>query len=1046
MVIESTLLVLLGAAIGKFLLKDYLGGFSEAVGGGLIDYAKEKIKDALTRKKAEREFERIGEQIVERLVKDFGSIPSGPSAPDINKVVQRLTDCFAGNLTAKFVVRNQIDPTMLAAALKAADSQRGVPLSEAEQELFDRGLLEASRYLARTVAKLPAFQEAQAAYSIEVLQTVAREVEEVLDDTRAIREVVVKRANKDEQDYEINYRNALVAKLDRVELFGADLPPELQEARLTDAYVTLRLRNSADTDDEDDEAAEEDEACELGRLTTEEAFARLKPGQGRLLIRGGAGCGKTTLVRWAAIQAARMTSPEHRSRPVFERDPSGDIRLLHDDEQAAREADWRSRMPFVIVLRNCLDGKLPSPEKFPAEVAQEAGNPPEQWVQRILRDGKALILIDGIDEVSQLHHAILYKSIQALIEAFPNNYFILTTRPDAVRGVQFENLQFAGAEVEPLTDTDRRDFITHWFKAVAKKQNLNDTETTKALDEAKALETDLATTPWLTPLVSNPLFCEMTCALYRARRGFLPNGLRQMCETLCEVTIHRRDLERHLDLSRFPEPYPRLSYEQKKLILRRLGYYFVLNGYSAIPWPDAEEQVGKALAGMPDRQASEATPVLETMITRSGLLRYATPEIVNRPATIEFTHNTFKEFLAGEQLADEGNVKFLIDHLHQETWRRVGLFAVAAGSKKFQNDVLRTFLNKIPDPLPRVRKLKDPSDEAVANTPRGKAVYAIRCRPLANQCDDDVKERLNKLTSQLLPPRNPTDATWLAAAGNSIVPYLQWKQGKMSIACTRACVRTLLLIDTPEAKEVLREYGNDDRQGVLVELIEALEFESMPALIAQIAYSGKIPSFARKSIVTLKPVSFLPSLTTLDLSSTSVVDLTPLKGLTALTSLDLRFTPVMDLTPLKGLTALTSLNLANTLVANLTPLKELTALTSVDLSSAPVTDLTPLKGLTALTSLHLYETRVADLSPLKELTALTSLNLNRAPVTDLTPLKGLTALTSLNLANTLVANLTPLKELTALTSLNVANALVKDADIALFKQNLPNCSIVSRYY
>ena len=46
--IESALLVALGASIGKFLLKEYVGGFGEGVGGGVLDFAKDKIKDALS--------------------------------------------------------------------------------------------------------------------------------------------------------------------------------------------------------------------------------------------------------------------------------------------------------------------------------------------------------------------------------------------------------------------------------------------------------------------------------------------------------------------------------------------------------------------------------------------------------------------------------------------------------------------------------------------------------------------------------------------------------------------------------------------------------------------------------------------------------------------------------------------------------------------------------------------------------------------------------------------------------------------------------------
>ena len=103
-------------------------------------------------------------------------------------------------------------------------------------------------------------------------------------------------------DYEIRYRKAVAARLDYVQLFGVDVPRESQEYSLTVAYVSLNLA------DEDEEAgADEDELEDAlpSTLSAEEVFEDLRPDAGRLLIRGVAGCGKTTLLRWAAVQAAR---------------------------------------------------------------------------------------------------------------------------------------------------------------------------------------------------------------------------------------------------------------------------------------------------------------------------------------------------------------------------------------------------------------------------------------------------------------------------------------------------------------------------------------------------------------------------------------------------------------------------------------------------------------------------------------------------------------------------------------------------------------------
>src|SRR6516162_3622800 len=78
----------------------------------------------------------------------------------------------------------------------------------------------------------------------------------------------------------------------------------------------------------------------------------------------------------------------------------------------------------------------------------------------------------------------------------------------------------------------------------------------------------------------------------------------------------------------------------------------------------------------------------------------------------------------------------------------------------------------------------------------------------------------------------------------------------------------------------------------------------------------------------------LPSLKSLDLSSTKVDNLEPLRSISAVRSLDLSRTKVNDLEPLKGLAALETLNLSETTINDLEPLKNHTALRSLTLHAA----------------------------------------------------------------------------------------------------------------
>ncbi|HEV3437906.1 MAG TPA: NACHT domain-containing protein, partial [Gemmata sp.] len=658
--IVGELVVAIGFCFGKFLLKHYLGEFAEAATAGFLDLGKDRlketIKDARTANKAQREYDRIGEEVIARIESDLQSMMMSldEPRPDPNKILRQYQKIFSGRLAATFVVRKQIDPQKLADAIRSTTVPQAETLTETEQHLFNNFSDRIAQYLYRAASKLPQFDATREEESVATLLQLGTEVTEVLEDARAIREQVVTRPLTDEVEYETSYRNAVVAELDKVELFGVDLPPELKESRLTDAYVTLRLRPAA-KDEDDDESSESNGDTDADTLPADAAFDRLLPAQKRVLIRGGAGCGKTTLVRWAAIQAARGTSQERRSIPEYERTKDGDFRLLHPEEQIVLAAEWRRKMPFVITLRNCPDGKLPSPEQFPTQIGNEIGNPTPQWVQRLLHAGHGLILIDGIDEVSKQNHRELFGSIKRLCEAFPKNYFVLTTRPHAITGVRFEDLSFIATEVEPLEDNDRDLFIQHWFLAIASKLSLSAAKTQDLQQDAINLTKFISQTPWLAQLATTPLYCAMTCALFRHRRGTLPQGLRAMCETLCEMTVDRRDRERNLPLNTFPAEFGKLTYEQKKLLLRRLACHFVLAEKSTIQFPDAVEQVKKTLAGMLQRSERDAQAIFDGLLVRSGMLRLASEAKEDKPAIVEFVHNTFKEFLAGEQLADEAN-------------------------------------------------------------------------------------------------------------------------------------------------------------------------------------------------------------------------------------------------------------------------------------------------------------------------------------------------------------------------------------------------------
>jgi internalin A len=204
----------------------------------------------------------------------------------------------------------------------------------------------------------------------------------------------------------------------------------------------------------------------------------------------------------------------------------------------------------------------------------------------------------------------------------------------------------------------------------------------------------------------------------------------------------------------------------------------------------------------------------------------------------------------------------------------------------------------------------------------------------------------------------------------------------------------------------------------------------------------KILSLDNTQVSDLQALAGLTNLQVLSLDNTQVSDLQALAGLTDLQSLALSNSQVSDLQALAGLTNLQALFLHNTQVSDLHALAGLTDLQALFLYNTQVSDLQVLAGLTDLQTLFLHNTQVSDLQALAGLTNLQTLFLHNTQVSDLQALAGLTNLQVLSLDNTPVSDLQALVGLTDLQKLSLSNTQVSEDKVTRLKQHLPNLYIL----
>jgi Leucine-rich repeat (LRR) protein/3',5'-cyclic AMP phosphodiesterase CpdA len=839
------------------------------------------------------------------------------------------------------------------------------------------------------------------------------------------------------KDYEPRYRKAVADKLDYIELFGIDLPKEAKEYSLTVAYVSLNLADEDQEDSEDEELDDEITGVEQTSFPAEQVFDNLSDpaNKGRLLIRGVAGSGKTTLLRWAAVQSARNEAikQEQTSIGSIDKEFHGEVdkRIFNSDR------DWRHKIPFIIRLRDYANGQLPRPNEFPLLLAKELPDSPEGWIDTVLSNGRGLIMLDGVDEIPKHTRNTTMREIRNLINTYPNNYYVVTTRPEAVEKLEFIELGFLSARVEPMAVVERNEFIDKWHEAMETRlRNWNEPADLRPL--AKRLKNRLEATPSVARLTSNPLLCAVVCALHRGRNENLPETPVELCEKLCEMLLDRRDKERPCIESQkwIDEAYGQVDFRVRKGLLSQLAYHMVNSGVSEITETDADEQIMEALKSYQLTGNIHAKAVRRALVERSGMLQESSEH------KIEFLHNTLKEFLAAEHFLNVGDYQILADHTDEASWQPVILFAVALprDGSRFATDLVRAILQKISLDTPPKGQSKEAKLEV--SKVKSQQFFLFRCYANAYQINgSDIKQAFSILSKQLLPPQNMTDALALASCGEAIVPYLKNRRG-LKASERAACVRTLGLIGNKQATILLKDYLSDTTLSVAKELAKLdNDWSQISAITKYIERNGTIPIQIPRGFQDLSSLTIFPNLTSLNLAGTQVSDISILENFPNLTSLNLAGTQVSDISVLKNFPNLTSLNLAGTQVSDISVLKNLLDLTDLNLGRTQVNDISILAILNGLTYLNLAGTQVSDISVLRNLKILTSLSISETYVSSISTLVNLKNLTSLNLGGKQLNEISILNVLHYLTSLSITGKQVSDISAIAALQNLTHLSL-----
>jgi HEAT repeat protein len=393
----------------------------------------------------------------------------------------------------------------------------------------------------------------------------------------------------------------------------------------------------------------------------------LKQGQHKkFVLLGDPGAGKTTLLSYFAVMLANGK---------------------------AEELGISDRLPILIQIRE-LDRWAKSPGdilkfiRHYAESSHGVDGLPEGFFEHWLDNGKALILLDGLDEVADpARRGDWVDCIDSFLGNYGDNVAIVSSRPAGYRRDYFRMEEFPHYILQPFDDAKIDEFIDRWYDS-------RDFSAEEAKRRKDTLREALAGQSRIKILAQNPLLLTIITLIHRYQAR-LPKKRYELYDRAVKTLLTSWNYEKGLK----PESLQYLEPDSLERLMQQVAYW--IHAYAGAQGGDRDEAGGTLI----DRDElieqltrfihketrierykakEEAKRFLEHIRDRTGLLNEQGQDCY------AFVHKTFQEYLAAEDIlynyANEEDPEIvrghIREHLHDPYWREVLLLMFARLKRK----------------------------------------------------------------------------------------------------------------------------------------------------------------------------------------------------------------------------------------------------------------------------------------------------------------------------------------------------------------------------
>ncbi|MBE9186591.1 HEAT repeat domain-containing protein [Microcoleus sp. LEGE 07076] len=394
----------------------------------------------------------------------------------------------------------------------------------------------------------------------------------------------------------------------------------------------------------------------------------------KFVLLGAPGSGKTTLLSFFAVMLAQ-NYPE---------------KLGWDAE--------RDCLPILIKIRDFArlsDISLLDYARQFAEKTMSVKRLPEGFFEYWLADGRAMILLDGLDEVvEESKRYAVVQQIENFLGQYHQNLAIITSRPAGYKRDFFNSSEFEHYQLQLLDNAKVDEFIDHWYdsrvrdpaEAQRRKESIK-----KALNENDRIKL----------LARNPLLLTIIALIHRYQ-AVLPRARHKLYEKAVETLLKCWDANKKITEQ---SSFKCLDEDDLRRLMEILAYWIHTQGSTDNPEggtliakDDLFEQLTQNIKTkkLVERfQArEEARRFVDFIQQRTGLLNEQGQDLY------AFVHKTFQEYLCAQEIAyqadDDGDFEIILnhirEHLHDPHWREVLLLLIAQQKPKKAAKAIRAIL------------------------------------------------------------------------------------------------------------------------------------------------------------------------------------------------------------------------------------------------------------------------------------------------------------------------------------------------------------------